>query len=180
MRSICFWTQWQNGCVTPWSRPCHHGTSAALLQPGGFIYEGLGQWSWCCFGAQPTHPTRFSTWAGSSVPLKKGHPKWHSRSDWTGLWATWLSCRCLCSLHSNWTRWPSEVPSNSNNSMILWKWLLRASSVQQWMRSSDPPASRLNNSSSLSRNGEPWSRFLAGDEPRRTCAPMEKVRHRAK
>ena len=35
-------------------------------------------------------------------------------SGWTGLWATWCSCRC--SLQDNWIRWPLKVPSNSNDS----------------------------------------------------------------
>ena len=43
-----------------------------------------------------------------------------SRSGWTGLWATWSSRRRPCSLHGGWTRWPWMVPSNPNNSMILW------------------------------------------------------------
>jgi len=44
----------------------------------------------------------------------------YSRSGWAGLWATFSSCRCLCSLQGSWTRWSLRVPSNSNNSMILW------------------------------------------------------------
>lgn len=48
----------------------------------------------------------------------------------TGLWmeafkvrldgtpSTWWSCSC--SLQGHWTQWPLKVPSNSNNSMILW------------------------------------------------------------
>ena len=43
-----------------------------------------------------------------------------SRSGWTKLWATWSSWGCLCSLQGSWTRWPLKVPSNSNDSMILW------------------------------------------------------------
>jgi len=30
------------------------------------------------------------------------------------------SCRCPCSLQGSWSRWPLRVPSNLNNSMILW------------------------------------------------------------
>ena len=48
------------------------------------------------------------------------HPWRQSRSRWTELWATWCSCRCPCSLQGIWTRWPLRVPSNSNNSMVLW------------------------------------------------------------
>ena len=48
-------------------------------------------------------------------------PPWkHSRPGWTGLWATWSSWRCPCSLQGGWTRWPLKVPSNPNYSMILW------------------------------------------------------------
>ena len=48
-------------------------------------------------------------------------PSWKcSRSGWTGLWATWSTWRCSCSLQTGWTRWPSKVPSNPNLSMILW------------------------------------------------------------
>ena len=42
------------------------------------------------------------------------------RGCWTGLWAAWSSCRCPCSLQESWTRWPLRVPSNSNDSVILW------------------------------------------------------------
>ena len=37
-----------------------------------------------------------------------------------GHWAPWLSCRHPCSLQGSWTRWPLRVPSNSNDSVILW------------------------------------------------------------
>ena len=47
------------------------------------------------------------------------HPWKHSRSGWTGLWATCSSWRCPCSLQGGWTRWPLKVPSNPNYSMIL-------------------------------------------------------------
>ena len=30
----------------------------------------------------------------------------HSRPGWTGLWATWSSWRCPCSLPGDWARWP--------------------------------------------------------------------------
>ena len=48
------------------------------------------------------------------------HPWKHSRSGWTGLWATWSNGRSSRSLQRGWTRWPSKVPSNPNHSMILW------------------------------------------------------------
>ena len=48
------------------------------------------------------------------------HPRSHPSSGWTGLWAVWWSCRCPCSLQGSWTRWPLNVPSNSNDSMRLW------------------------------------------------------------
>ena len=38
----------------------------------------------------------------------------------TGLWATWCSCRCPCSLQESWTRWPLKAPSNWYDSMVLW------------------------------------------------------------
>ena len=44
----------------------------------------------------------------------------HSRSGWTGLWATRSSWRQPYSLQGGWTRWPLKVPSNSNYSVILW------------------------------------------------------------
>jgi len=44
----------------------------------------------------------------------------HSRSNWMGLWATWSSCRCPCSLQRSWTRWLLRVSSNSSDSMIVW------------------------------------------------------------
>jgi len=34
-----------------------------------------------------------------------------------GLWATWSSWRCPCSLHGAWARWPLKVTSNQS---ILW------------------------------------------------------------
>lgn len=37
-----------------------------------------------------------------------------------GLWATWSIWRCPCSLKDNYSRWPLMVPSNSENSMVLW------------------------------------------------------------
>jgi len=37
-----------------------------------------------------------------------------------GALSTWLSCRCPCSLLEGWIRWLLRIPSNSNNSMILW------------------------------------------------------------
>ena len=43
-----------------------------------------------------------------------------SRSCWTGLWETWSSWRCPCSLHRVWTRWPLKAPFNPKHSMILW------------------------------------------------------------
>ena len=43
-----------------------------------------------------------------------------------GLWATWSSWRCPCSLKEGWARWPLKVPSNPKHSMILW--LLQCSS----------------------------------------------------
>ena len=38
------------------------------------------------------------------------------------LWAPWSSCRCPCSLQDSWTRWPLEVPSHSDDSMVLKPW----------------------------------------------------------
>ena len=37
-----------------------------------------------------------------------------------GLWAICSSCRCPCSVQGSWTRQPLKVPSNSNDSVILW------------------------------------------------------------
>ena len=34
--------------------------------------------------------------------------------------STWWSCRCPCSWQGRWTRWPLRVPSNSNDSMVIW------------------------------------------------------------
>ena len=48
------------------------------------------------------------------------HPWKHSRLGWTGLWATWSSWRCPCSLQGGWARWPLNLPSNPRHSMILW------------------------------------------------------------
>ena len=44
----------------------------------------------------------------------------HSRSGWTGLWATWSTWRCPCSLQEGWARWPLSVPSKPNYPMIPW------------------------------------------------------------
>jgi len=72
-----------------------------------------------------------------SVILKRGwgtgtgcSEKWwvpcswrYSRPGWTGLWATWSSCRCLCSVQEDWSRWPLRVSSHSNesnDSMKFW------------------------------------------------------------
>ena len=54
------------------------------------------------------------------VPLLMPQLWGHSRPGWMGLWATWCSCRCPCSLQRSWSGWSLMVPSNSNNSMILW------------------------------------------------------------
>lgn len=56
-----------------------------------------------------------------------GCPEWgwilllwtHPRSGWMGLWPTWSSRRCPCSLQGGWTRWPLKVPFNPNYSMNL-------------------------------------------------------------
>ena len=48
----------------------------------------------------------------------KTHPWKHSRPGWTGLWATWSSWRCPCSLQGAGTRWPLKAPSNPNHSGI--------------------------------------------------------------
>lgn len=48
------------------------------------------------------------------------HPWRHSRSGCVGLWATSWSCRCCYSLQGSWTGWPLKIPSNSNDSTILW------------------------------------------------------------
>ena len=48
------------------------------------------------------------------------HPWTHSTSGWAGLWVTWSSWSCSCSLQRGSTRWPSKVPSNSSCSRILW------------------------------------------------------------
>ena len=57
-----------------------------------------------------------------------------------GLWASWSSRKCPCSLQGSWTRWLLRVPSSSNCSMILWKyfsislgtWLLESPTVVAW------------------------------------------------
>ena len=48
------------------------------------------------------------------------HPWRLSRWGWIRPWPTRSSCTCPCSLQRSWTRWPSEVPSNSKDSFILW------------------------------------------------------------
>jgi len=40
-----------------------------------------------------------------------------SRSVWAGLWATWSSCRCLCSLQGHGT---NDISKSLPNQMILW------------------------------------------------------------
>ena len=35
-------------------------------------------------------------------------------------WAIWSSCGYPCSLQGSWTGWPLKVPSNSNDSVVLW------------------------------------------------------------
>ena len=47
------------------------------------------------------------------------HPWRHSRPGWMWHGAFWSSCACPCSLKESWTRWPTEIPSNSKDSMIL-------------------------------------------------------------
>jgi len=42
-----------------------------------------------------------------------------SKLGCTGLWASWPSGRCPCPWQGAWIRWPLEVPSNPNHSMIL-------------------------------------------------------------
>ena len=49
----------------------------------------------------------------------------HSGSGWRGLWAAWSSCRGPCSLQGSWTRWLLKIPSNLNESMILWAGVIR-------------------------------------------------------
>lgn len=41
-------------------------------------------------------------------------------SNWTGLWETWVTWRCPCSLQGGWTRGSLKVPSTPNYFMILW------------------------------------------------------------
>jgi len=53
----------------------------------------------------------------------------HSRWGWTGLWATWTSCRCPCSLQESWTRWPLKVLSKTKTSMILFKKCLTTKAI---------------------------------------------------
>ena len=49
-------------------------------------------------------------------------------------WAlsAWWSCRCPCALQGGWTRWPLRVPSNSNDSLILWNFLLTDTSTEKY------------------------------------------------
>lgn len=47
----------------------------------------------------------------------KFHPQRHSKSVWTGCWATWLGCRCPCLLRWSWSGWHLRVPFNLNSSM---------------------------------------------------------------
>jgi len=47
------------------------------------------------------------------------HPWKCSRPGWMGLWATWSSWICPCSLQGGWNRWPLKILSNPNHSMIL-------------------------------------------------------------
>jgi len=61
-----------------------------------------------------------------TISIKQGRnltikPRKHSRPGWTGLWATWPSGRCPCSLQGGWAGWPFKGPSDPNHSMILWK-----------------------------------------------------------
>lgn len=74
-----------------------------------------------------------SSWdfCSTSDGIKK--PWRHSRSGWIWLWASWLSCRHLCSLQGSCMGWPLRVPSNSENSMILWfKPAWAAALFSQW------------------------------------------------
>ena len=47
------------------------------------------------------------------------HPWRYLRLE--GPLSTWSTHRCPCLLQRCWTRWNLRVPSNSNNSVILWK-----------------------------------------------------------
>ena len=48
------------------------------------------------------------------------HDPWkHSRSGWMRLWAPVWDVD-VCSLQRSWTRWPLEVPSNSNYSVTMY------------------------------------------------------------
>lgn len=44
--------------------------------------------------------------------------------SWTALWTTWSTCRCPCSLQGILTKLPLVVPSNSNDSLIRWFWVV--------------------------------------------------------
>jgi len=59
--------------------------------------------------------------AGSRIGLGKERRRTNSRhvNSWMGLWATWSSWSCPCSLQGGWARWPLKVPSNPKHSMIL-------------------------------------------------------------
>jgi len=48
---------------------------------------------------------RWNTGAGCPESWQMPHPWQHSRSGWTGLWATWSSWRCPCLLQGGWARW---------------------------------------------------------------------------
>ena len=79
----------------------------------------------CWSGTQLDTRKKFFTmrvvrpWPGCPERRSMLHSWVHFRPGWTGLWATWSSGRCLCSLQGGWTRCPWKVPSNPNHSGIL-------------------------------------------------------------
>ena len=64
----------------------------------------------------------FQLMSECETQMSRGWRTWRrSGSGWTGLWASDLDVGMYpCSLQMGWTKWLLRVPSNSNNSMILW------------------------------------------------------------
>ena len=56
----------------------------------------------------------------SLVKLRMPHSWRHSRSGWMGPWAAWSSEWQLCPQQEGWNEVIFKVPSNPNNSVVLW------------------------------------------------------------
>jgi len=90
-------------------------------------FKGVPELFICSLVLQGNSTQHKLTGTGCPERQWRPHPWKHSRPGWTGLWATWSTYRCPCSLWGGQTRWPPGVPSDPKLSMILWSWHLEVS-----------------------------------------------------